>query len=900
MKLFLVIIVLLGVFVSCTPDKPLTSALVSMPPRKEQKVLSKAHGEYRKSYISDLQYKNIIDLTSQDNYSGTTIVQFELRRAVPLTLDFYQGQVKALVVNGQPAPTKGYNGYYLDLPKGLLRTGPNKVEVSFTRDYGGSGVGLYQFIDPQDQERYLFTDFEPYDASMMYPCFDQPDLKAKYETQAKVPAHWKVVSATKESEVEDLGAQKVWTFPPSELISTYIYSLHAGPYNVWESEAKTKHHAIPIRLMARKSVAKYIDPEDWFVITRQGFNFFESYFDYPYPYKKYDQVIVPDFNSGAMENLAAVTFNEQRYVFKGEPTYAQRARRANVILHEMAHMWFGNLVTMKWWDDLWLNESFATFAAFLAQSRATEFKQAWLTFSSRVKGSAYWEDQLVTTHPIVNSSSDTDEAFAQFDGITYGKGASVIQQLVPYVTEEKFQKGLRNYFRKYANSNTELVDFLREMELASNKDLKFWGETWLETAQVSRIEVNPECENKLLKAVTLKQINLGEVPSVKRPHSFELQLFQVSSPGIKEWNTKTVSFSGEVHKEKLDEPYASCEKSLLVVNGDQKAYVRWFPDAQSKELLIKNISSLPLEHLRLHSWQTLWKLVVDGELSAKDFLLLAKDSLPQEKNLIVLGYGLGRLTQVVNSLLPKHPEAAKQFFEQQRDRISEIYWRGLKKASSADAQKIWLTQFLDILFKKRHQRVLVEFLRKKPSWLKFDLGASWRWKILTTLAEKNYDEIEPLIARELKRDKSLQAQRNALAAKTLLPEVESKSKLLEELKLFPEKKNVSLGSIKPILRNLQGPYGRRSYNYARSSQEPVVRELSSQTQAVLEVLLDQAPEYQKELANLIVRSCDSATAKSLQSFYEKNIGRMGARLKKAFLVTLQENQRCKNIREKAI
>ncbi len=289
---------------------------------------------------------------------------------------------------------------------------------------------------------------------MLFPCFDQPDLKAVYSLKADAPADWRVISTAGEEKTEVSGARKTWTFAKTQKLSTYVFSVHAGPYHVWTSSAG----AIPLRLFARESLAKYVPAGEWLELTRQGLDFYGAYFDLPYPFKKYDQILVPDFNEGAMENVGAVTFGE-RYVSRSTQTLEEREETADTILHEMAHMWFGDLVTMKWWNGLWLNESFATYMSALAQSRATRYTRSWQSFFAAEKQWAYETDQRATTHPIEGDVADTGHAFADFDGITYGKGASVLKQLAYLLGEEKFRDGVRLYLKEHAYGNAEEKDF---------------------------------------------------------------------------------------------------------------------------------------------------------------------------------------------------------------------------------------------------------------------------------------------------------------------------------------------------------------------------------------------------------------------------------------------------------
>ena len=361
------------------------------------------------------------------------------------------------------------------------------LRVTAACAYSHSGEGLHRFTDPADGRVYLYSDLETFDAHRIYACFDQPDMKATYELAVTAPADWQVVSnmaAESTTAAPGIGDGEAvrWHFPPTPVMSTYITAVAAGPYHVVRDE----HDGIPLGVFCRQSLAPYLDADEIFEVTRQGFDFFHSSFGIKYPFGKYDQLFVPEFKEGAMENAGCVTFVET-YIFRSRVTDFAREARAETILHEMAHMWFGDLVTMRWWDDLWLNESFATWAGTLAQAEATRWTSAWTTFAQLYKAWAYRQDQLPSTHPIAADIPDIEAVEVNFDGITYAKGASVLKQLVAYVGRENFLDGVRKYFAAHAWGNATLADLLAALEETSGRDLAAWSEQWLQTAGVNTL-----------------------------------------------------------------------------------------------------------------------------------------------------------------------------------------------------------------------------------------------------------------------------------------------------------------------------------------------------------------------------------------------------------------------------
>src|SRR6266513_2509040 len=394
-------------------------------------------------------------------------------------IDFLAPSVDSCELNGEEVPKEAFNGARITLSN--LRDA-NELHVLATCDYQNIGAGLNRFKDPVDHKVYLHSQFETFDAHRMFPCFDQPDLKASFTFTVLAPSDWVVVSNNAGQAQTVTGKENIkrWTFGATPKMSSYLTAIVAGPYH----GVRDRHGDVDLGIFCRQSLASYLDPDEIFTVTKQGLDFYAEAYKYPYPFQKYDQLFVPEFSAGAMENIGCVTFNESM-LFRSKVTEAVREDRANAILHEMAHMWFGDLVTMRWWDDLWLNESFATFASYLGLVEATRFRSAWTTFASSWKTWAYRQDQLPSTHPIVADAPDIETMKTNFDGITYAKGASVLRQLVAWVGQKEFLDGVRAYFARHAWGNTELTDFLAALEEASGRPLADWSQQWLETTGVN-------------------------------------------------------------------------------------------------------------------------------------------------------------------------------------------------------------------------------------------------------------------------------------------------------------------------------------------------------------------------------------------------------------------------------
>ena len=393
--------------------------------------------------------------------------------------------------------------------------------------YSRSGEGLHRFTDPVDKQVYLYSDLETFDAHRIYACFDQPDMKATYELTVTAPEDWQVVSNMAPDSQLPAGDAVRWTFPPTPVMSTYITAVAAGPYHVVRDE----HDGIPLGVYCRQSLAEYLDPDEIFEVTRQGFDFFHNSFGIKYPFGKYDQLFVPEFKEGAMENAGCVTFVEN-YIFRSRVTDFAHEARAETILHEMAHMWFGDLVTMRWWDDLWLNESFATWAGTLAQAEATRWTSAWTTFAQLYKAWAYRQDQLPSTHPIAADIPDIAAVELNFDGITYAKGAAVLKQLVAYVGRENFLDGVRKYFAAHAWGNATLADLLAALEETSGRDLAAWSAEWLQQAGVNTLRPSYQVDaDGRFTEFAVEQEAAATHPTL-RSHRIAIGLYDRTADGI--------------------------------------------------------------------------------------------------------------------------------------------------------------------------------------------------------------------------------------------------------------------------------------------------------------------------------------------------------------------------------
>ncbi|MCW2584985.1 MAG: aminopeptidase Metallo peptidase, partial [Frankiales bacterium] len=561
----------------------------------------------------------------ETTFRSRSVVRFTSSEVGASTyLDLTASTLLGATLNG--TPVTDFDGNRLQLPD---LAAENELVVEAELPYMRTGEGLHRFVDPVDGSVYLYTQFETFEAHRMYGCFDQPDLKAVFRFAVRAPRDWVVVSNGAVAEQPAEGEPGRWRFVETPRMSTYITALVAGPYH----HVHDSHDGIDLGLYCRRSLAEHLDPDDLFTVTKQGFDFYHRVFDYRYPFGKYDQLFVPEFNAGAMENAGAVTFLED-YVFRSKVTDAAYERRAETVLHEMAHMWFGDLVTMRWWDDLWLNESFATYMSVLCQVEATRYKGGWTTFANTEKTWAYRQDQLPSTHPIAADIRDIEDVKVNFDGITYAKGASVLKQLVAWVGQDAFLAGLRSYFGKHEFANTELRDLLVELEAASGRDLSSWSAEWLETAGVNTLRASFEtAPDGAFTAFSILQEAPAEWPTL-RSHRVAVGFYDLVGGKLV-----------RTHREELDAVGAKTEvpaligrqqPALVLVNDDDLTYAKIRLDETSLQTLVSHVGDFEESLPRALCWAAAWDMTRDAELPARDYVGLVQRGIGGETDIGVV------------------------------------------------------------------------------------------------------------------------------------------------------------------------------------------------------------------------------------------------------------------------
>ncbi len=582
-------------------------------------------------------YDIVLDLTdgggkpSERSFRSTTTTRFTARDGAATFVDVIADRVHSVTLNGRAVDVAAYRA-----ENGIVLTDladDNTLVVDADLLYTNTGEGLHRFVDPLDGETYLYSQFETADAKRLYACFDQPDLKATFTFHVTVPEHWKVASNARIAREEELRAGKLLHFASTPRISPYITALVAGPYHV----VTDRHDGIDLGLWCRQTLARHLDPENLFEITKQGFDWFHANFGVRYAFDKYDQLFVPEFNAGAMENAGCVTFRED-YVFRSRVTDARYERRCETVLHEMAHMWFGDLVTMRWWDDLWLNESFATYASVLCQTRATRWPDAWATFANIEKTWAYRQDQLPSTHPIATDAPDVQTAEVNFDGITYAKGASVLKQLGAYVGVDAFLAGLRDYFTEHAYGNTTLADLLSALEKSSGRNLGDWSKLWLETAGISTLRPEFTLDaNGAFETFEIVQSAPTDVAAsnTPRPHRLAVGLYEEQDGRLV--RTKRVELDVNGERTPVPDVIGVPRPALLLINDDDLTYCKQrLDDVSLRTLRTGGIAKLDAPLARALCWSAAWDMTRDGELATRDYVALVVAGAGHETDIGVM------------------------------------------------------------------------------------------------------------------------------------------------------------------------------------------------------------------------------------------------------------------------
>ena len=733
--------------------------------------ITRDEAQERSSQVRVSRYDVHVDLSDvravdAATFRSTTTARFTAEPGGSTWIDVVAPALRRAVLNGVELDVASFTGTRLPLT-GLAAD--NELLVEADCAYMRTGEGLHRFVDPVDDSVYLYTQFEVADARRMYACFDQPDLKAEFSLTVTAPRGWQVVSNSPSPEPVDADdATARWTFEPTPRISPYITALVAGPYHVVRDEYAGPHGTYPLGVFCRASLAQYLDADEVLTVTRQGFEFFERAFATPYPFAKYDQLFVPEFNAGAMENAGCVTILED-YVFRSRVTHYAYEQRANTVLHELAHMWFGDLVTMTWWDDLWLNESFAEWAAHYSSVCATRYRDAWTTFLIQRKGWAYKQAQLSSTHPIAADMVDLEAVEVNFDGITYAQGASALRQLVAWVGEKEFLEGLTAYFTRHAWGNTQLSDLLAELELSSGRDLSGWSAAWLETSGVNllRPELEIDADGTLRSVAVLQEPPSSPpgIPAVLRPHRIAIGLYTQTAHGLERTRRLEIDVVGA--RTEVAELVGHPMPDLLLLNDDDLTFTKIRLDERSLRTAIDSLETLSDPLPRALVWAAAWDMLRDAEMPMRDFLSLVEAGLGSETDI-----------SVITTLCSQTKAAIEQFSgvgrrEGYRDRWAALTLRLTEAAAPSSDNQLAFARAYAAACRTPEQAAVVR------RWLSGDapdglaVDTDLRWTLLQRLLALGLaDPVE--IDAELASDDTATGRRQAATARAAVPTMAAK------------------------------------------------------------------------------------------------------------------------------
>ncbi|MEV1019227.1 aminopeptidase N [Streptomyces sp. NPDC050264] len=835
--------------------------------------LTRVEAQQRAKLLTVDSYEIDLDLSGAQEggtFRSVTTVRFDSAEAGGETfIDLVAPAVHEVVLNGRSLDVAAV---FRDSRIALkhLEQGSNELRVVADCAYTNTGEGLHRFVDPVDQQAYLYTQFEVPDARRVFASFEQPDLKATFRFTVRAPSGWTVVSNSPTPEPKD----DLWSFEPTPRMSTYITALIVGPYHSVHSSYENAEtgQSVPLGIYCRPSLAEHLDSDAIFEVTRQGFDWFQEKFDYAYPFAKYDQLFVPEFNAGAMENAGAVTIRDQ-YVFRSKVTDAAYEVRAATILHELAHMWFGDLVTMEWWNDLWLNESFATYAEAACQAYApnSRWPHSWTTFANSMKTWAYRQDQLPSTHPIMAEINDLDDVLVNFDGITYAKGASVLKQLVAYVGEDEFFQGVQAYFKRHAFGNTRLSDLLGALEETSGRDLKAWSKAWLETAGINVLRPEIETDEQgVIRSFAVRQ----EAPalpegakgtSTLRPHRIAIGFYDLDEASGKLLRGERLELDVTASEAtQVPQLVGKRRPAVILLNDDDLSYAKVRLDEQSLAAVTQHLGDFESSLPRALCWASAWDMTRDAELSTSAYLDLVLSGIAKESDIGVV-QSLHRQVKLAIDLYaaPSHHDALLT-------RWTEAALTHLRTAEAgSDHQLAWARAFAATARTPEQLDVLDGLLEGTQTIDGLAVDTELRWAFVQRLAAVGrFDESE--ITTEYERDRTAAGERHAATARAARPTPEAKAEawasVVESDKLpNAVQEAVIAGFVQTDQRELLAPYADKYFEALRAVWDARSHEMAQQIAVGLYPSIQVSEETLAKTADWLSAAEPSAALRRLVS-----------------------------------
>jgi len=756
---------------------PLT---ISSPAAEARDLLTQAEAAARAAAVSGVSYSIRLGLTAgSTSFSGRADIRFTLAQSAegPIFLCFRGQTIHAMRLNGSDVATPAWNGYRLTLDQVLLKRGAeNRLEIEYENAFDTGGDGVFRFVDPEDSAEYIYTNFEPYEAHRLAPLFDQPDIKARLTLEVLAPSEWVVMAngAERAAGPVEADGRTLRTFTETPPLSTYLFAMTAGAFVGERRELRLpgRAEAIPVGLWSRRSLATHLEHDRFHAMTEQAFLYFGALFGREYPFDKLDHVFCPEFNVGAMENVGLITYTE-RYVFRSTPTPSDVTDLAEVVFHEIAHMWFGNLVTMRWWDDLWLNESFATYVSYLCLTEGAPYPDAWRDFNVQLKAWALREDDAPTTHPIAGSVLDTDQTFLNFDGITYGKGGAVLKQLGARLGREGFAAGLRLYFQRHAFANATLADFLAALEEGSGVPLADWSAQWLRTIGPNRFAAEvTEGPGGSIASLSVRQEIVSGDP-VLRQHLMRIALIYPDRSGVRIEGHELLLDGERAHV-----PSATGRPLPLAVipNHDDLAVGKIALDAATIRFATERLEEIPDGLLRQVTWTAMWELVRDGSFNASDYAALLVARLPEESDASIV-------QQIVEStigplLLRYLPDGER---ERWGSRIVEAARARLARGGDEGTRIVWSRILVLASVTPRDIEESWQVAAGETPLEGVEIDQDYRWALLIRGASHGLPQSTSRLRAEAERDPSDRGERALLSAAAAEPSIPAKRAAWEKI-----------------------------------------------------------------------------------------------------------------------
>lgn len=730
---------------SCSHDTP--------APRSAD--LTQTNAEQRARNISNVHYDLDIDLRDREFFQANLKLRFEwqpLSDAI-FSLDFFQGDVDALSVNGQPAQWQQAPGYIV-LDHELLITGTNEISIDYRAPYSSTGVGLHQYIDATSGNAYLYTNLQPYAANHVLPSFDQPDLKARFSLRVQAPSDWQVISYDREVSVNVESDHRIWLFEASGPIPTYAFPLHAGPYELWQSD----NEILPMRLFARAELADDVQADLWFKPSLDAFQYFERVFGSPSHFSKYDHIIVPQHPASAMEKYAAITWNE-KFVTRSQPNQETQDRLAILNAHEMAHMWFGNWLTPRWWDDLWLNESLATLLSYRAlASYSEQYPDIWQYFNGGTRAWGIELDRSVVTHAVRQPLQSTAQVREHFDGISYAKGAAILKQLANQLGDERFDQFLRQHLEQNAFANTNTPEFFDSV--LSKSELTTEYLRWIEEPGIIAVQVDWACDGSQLSSVELKQTAVTGAAAFQN-QSIELGLYRGGE--LIDRIPWQISETASTHQRA--EAYKCPD--FIYANEGELGYFQPKFNSQSIEYFRAYLSRIPAASTRENIWRALWYSVEDAELSLEQYLELVYQQLAEERDPLVIRAVADTLLESIDLLALWGDDRGTV----ERVRIAQFFQnRYLAEEPYSELRTLFARYFVNsAISADQFANVQTLLVEDNTEFGGVYVDQKLRWSVLLRLNQFAYGDYEGLLAEGIKSDSSLYAQQMSLAAEAARP-----------------------------------------------------------------------------------------------------------------------------------